>query len=215
MGFVDELRFSIHHQSERVLKWVFILTLGFFTIAGLVVGGYALYLRSTDPPPKSANDAQIPLTAFAPSMLQAYTCILDGPDKCSQHSKAKRYLAESAPPAGIQYTPRTAKDPGTLTPDGQRQIKVGAQTTPAQWKALAAAITLNRQANPTTVNENTVQKQGKNEVSFRVPADKGSPAVTGTMRFKVSDGEVSMQSVAYTKTGTVADGNQPNGVSAP
>lgn len=210
MGLADELRFSLYHQSDRVLKVVASITLGFFLVAGLCVGGYALYLRTTEPPPKSANDARIPLTAFAPSMLQAYTCILDGPKKCDQHDRAKKYLTDTSPPGGIRYTPLSPRDPGTTTPDkGHRQVKLGKHTTPAQWKALATAITLNRQANPSTVNETTVEKQGENEVTYPIPARNGSPAAVGTMRFRIADGQVSMQSVTYAKAGAPDASGQP------
>lgn len=175
-----EIRYEARQRTPWLVGIVALFVLAFAAVA-VFVGSRAHSARPTMP--------DIPLTSFAPAVIEVFECVRT---ECPEADQAKQWLIAHTPRAGagseggLTYTPRTAADPGSSTADGARRVVLDETTDNETWKQLAAAVTLDGNASPATVTENsTLPDPADPTVAvFTVPTASGT--ATFRMRFTVA-----------------------------
>lgn len=189
-GLLSDMLFDVRRGLRPTLTIVGVVFAGFFLLLALVLGVFYLATgRAT--PPKSPIDAAIPVTAYAPSVIQVFDCVQTGPS-CPYYDKSKQYLMQVVPDEGLTYTPRTVADPGSDGPDGAKVVRLGPATSAADWAAVGKAVTLSGAANETTVTEKNVSMPDAQTATFTVARR------TATMKFAVTQESIQIISVIYT-----------------
>lgn len=188
--FLDDLRASV----PRAVKVVAVSFLAFFVIGGVIVAGAGIALHKAALT-QGDLDSKIPLTQYAPGIVQVFGCVRVGPE-CTNYKQSMDYLTRIAP-EGFNYTPLHASDPGSPTGDGTKHVTLNQNTSRRDIRAVAAAVTLNGRVSTATVTPDTVHDKPDQKVAYAVPASKGAPARSGIMSFGSHDGEVTLLSVVY------------------
>lgn len=180
--FVYETRRGAGRQMK--LAGIALLVPAIILLVVFGVASVAAYREQSKQVPAAVNATSIPLNSYAAGVIEVFSCVHQGPAQCSNYTAAKEWLAGTSEGRPLTYRPLDpAVAPGKEVGNGMKEVSLADPAlTEAQWHALAASITLDGAANPSTVTETTIEPTSSNGASFVVSAADGTQE-TGSLAF--------------------------------
>ena len=198
MSLFREFTREVRRGAPRRVK-IALLCLGIpLIIAAIIVGFKAWDAWSNSGIDGSVMD-KVPIPAMIAGDIQALDCIRAGEEACPQYNEAKDYLVRASAAEGVVYTPLAGQtNPGKAQDDGTIRLVLTSTMPADDWRAFAAAATLNGAANTTTVTNTTVTTTDRLSGTFKVPDPTGT-VKTGTMTFSLAQSGLILDKIVFGK----------------
>lgn len=198
-NFLEDVMFEIQRNWKRRVFIPLGIVIAFAVIAAIVAGG--IYIAAERARPSAANSEDIPLGSYAASNIQVLDCIYRGPKECTEYEKSKEWMS-GATTGSITYTPIKGDKsaPGEKIGNDAREVTAFQSLSDKEWHSLAAGLTLEGEANPGTVTENSVKTTGFELEAASATATfplTGGKSTTGTMTFTLKDSGVALTGISY------------------
>lgn len=175
----------------RWIRWGGIAMVAFLIIAGIVVGAtWIITVNNNRQDAQEIGTTSVPLSTYTVSAISAFNSISGGYG--ADDSAARRYLLYLTAENPLIYPSTLATDPGTDLGDGRRQVTLSENLTDTEWRAIAAAATLNGQVLDSNVPEENVAYT-TTTATFPVPGT----GLTGVMVLSADGKSVALTEIRY------------------
>lgn len=204
-NILEDAIFEVRRRWKvRLLLPLILIAVGLLVV-GVIVG--IGWLASDRARPPQVNSEDIPMGSYAAGNIEVFNCIYTGPDECTEYDRSREWIAEAS--AGtLTYAPieGDSNAPGQDAGGGLLSVTDFQSLTDEEWHSLAAGATLEGEANPGTVTENSVKTEGFDperlsaDASFTLPEGSDSAGRTGTITFSLKDSGVVMEKIIYSES---------------
>lgn len=193
----DNFIFDVRTRGMRSARWavIIIVVLALGAVAYVGIRFYTMVAPNVPSMEKVTED--IPLNSLAAAYIEVADCARQGPDVCTDYAEAKSFMVAASMGKPVTYQ---GSGPGEDIGNGERTFTLSAESSDQDVQAYATAVTLNGQANPSTVTEVSAKKVSDSAVTFSVQGEDGKPKI-GRIDFAKQDSDIRISEITYTDAG--------------
>lgn len=197
----DDAIYSMRTSGVKTVKRGGLIIAAFAVIAGVYLC-FVFYTQVRPSIPSAENVSTIPSSAVAAGVIEAATCVQQGPSECKDYTEARDFMVGAPSGQSLEYQPLNPTDPGEDVGNGLKSITLSKDTPDQDIQAVAAAMTLGGAATPLNVTDKTIKTSGEHNstATFSITRPDGTEA-TGTIKFVITNSDLRLAQVTYASAG--------------